>query len=273
VAGGGSAAGSVYVFDVTDPSRPVQRAKLLRPGVSGPFGVSLAIKGNFGFVGAGQVFVYDLTTGEELSRLQAPDGAAGDVTISGNTLVVRASVPGDIDAAVLYLFDVEDPRHPVPRLKLAVPPDARCPCPVAISGNLILLGSTFDGADLSSGAAWLFDAATGHQLSKFSVPHAGEPIFGFGHAVALSGGTAVVGASSADGHGIPFTTFGAAYVFDVSDPRHPVQLLKLTASDGENADGFGASIAVSGTTILIGAPQTLGIAGGRAYVFRGRALP
>ena len=75
----------------------------------------------------------------------------------------------------------------------------------------------------------------------------------FGSAVAVDGGTAVVGAPQDDDNG---DNSGSAYVFT----RHPLsggwsQPIKLTAFDGKENDWFGYSVAVHGDTIVVGAYQ------------------
>ena len=85
---------------------------------------------------------------------------------------------------------------------------------------------------------------------------------GFGGSVAVSGTTVVVGAPFDDG------SFGSAYVFDCSS--FPcVQVSKLTASDGAEFDFFGESVAVSGTTAVVGASRDDDAANdsGSAYYF------
>ena len=98
----------------------------------------------------------------------------------------------------------------------------------------------------------------------------------FGNAVAVDGGTAVVGAPEHDGTdtgGNAITNSGAAYVFTkVSGVWR--QVAKLTASDGDTSDEFGYSVAVHGNTIVVGARQLEYQSGGQivsrpgaAYVF------
>jgi uncharacterized protein (DUF2345 family) len=45
------------------------------------------------------------------------------------------------------------------------------------------------------------------------------------------------------------------------------QSAEITASDGTSGDDFGASVAMSGNTIVVGAPGQVGV--GAAYVFTG----
>jgi uncharacterized repeat protein (TIGR01451 family) len=72
----------------------------------------------------------------------------------------------------------------------------------------------------------------------------------FGGAVAVSGNTAVVGAFSKTVGGNVLQ--GAAYVF-VQNGTAWVQQQELTASDGGTMNAFGASVAISGDTIIVGA--------------------
>ena len=85
----------------------------------------------------------------------------------------------------------------------------------------------------------------------------------FGYSVAISGSTVVVGAIRADDNGIES---GSAYVFDASGTQHA----KLTASDGAANDRFGISVAIDGSTIVVGAGDAdddNGSDSGSAYVF------
>jgi hypothetical protein len=84
----------------------------------------------------------------------------------------------------------------------------------------------------------------------------------FGTSVSISGDVAVVGA---DGLGQYKLYPGAAYVF-----RHLgsawIQVQKLVASDTAAGDGFGAAVAVDGTTIMVAAHDFAGYSGA-VYVF------
>ena len=90
----------------------------------------------------------------------------------------------------------------------------------------------------------------------------GEPDDDFGYSVALSGGTAVVGVYGSNNHGL-----GAAYVF-VQSGSTWTQQPGVFPSDGSAGDHFGYSVAVSGSTAVVGAPYHLtGPREGAAYVF------
>jgi hypothetical protein len=96
------------------------------------------------------------------------------------------------------------------------------------------------------------------QVAKLTASDRSSYAF-FGGCLALSGGTAVVGASAAS------SDTGAAYVF-VRSGTTWTQEAKLTASNGVPNDSFGSSVALRGNTAIVGA---VGVAGnaGAAYVF------
>ena len=89
----------------------------------------------------------------------------------------------------------------------------------------------------------------------------------FGVSVAVSGNTAVVGASgdtTQAGYGA-----GSAYVF-VRSAGTTIEQAHLFASDGEATDNFGWSVGLSRDTAVVGAPDDDTSAGedaGSAYVF------
>jgi FG-GAP repeat protein len=92
----------------------------------------------------------------------------------------------------------------------------------------------------------------------------------FGNAVALDGDTIVVGnESAAIGKNLQQ---GAAYVFvkPANGWHSMTQTAKLTASDGQEFDDFGISVAIRGNTIAIGAnchPWKEGRCPGAVYIF------
>ena len=91
-----------------------------------------------------------------------------------------------------------------------------------------------------------------------------------GFSVAVSGNTVVVGAQQ---HKVGNNTYqGAAYVFTMPSsgwPATATQTAELTASDGFANEFFGSSVAVSGDTVVVGAPGQAGSnnSQGAAYVF------
>ncbi len=93
----------------------------------------------------------------------------------------------------------------------------------------------------------------------------------FGSSVSISGSIAVIGAPShmVGGDAGQGAEQGAAYVF-VESGGTWTQQQELTASDGMAYDSFGEAVAISGNTLVVGAPyHTVGANGsqGAAYVF------
>ncbi len=134
---------------------------------------------------------------------------------------------------------------------------------VAIGGVAAVIGAPFDD-DLAttSGSAYVFEkvGTTWTQTAKLT---AGDGAFEdlFGHSVAVSGDTALIGAVSDDDLG---TNSGSAYVFEKVSGVW-TQIAKLNASDGAAHDSFGSSVAVSGAAMVIGAFTDDDL--GSAYVF------
>lgn len=132
---------------------------------------------------------------------------------------------------------------------------------VALSGDTALLGAR--GDDQAAGSAYVFvrSGSLWSQQQKLTASDAAANDR-FGWSVALSGDTALV---SAPYH---YPT-GSAYVF-VRSGSVWSQQSTLTASDGAAGDYFGRSVAVSGETALVGAPDdghAGGIYAGSVYVF------
>ncbi len=134
---------------------------------------------------------------------------------------------------------------------------------VAVAGGNFLLGAPGeDGTGASRGAAYLFNASSGAQLRKLTASDAADDD-GFGFAVALSSRHAVIGAPGQDLGG---TDRGAVYVFDL---QTGAETFKLVPSVSEDSSAFGASIAVSGDFVIVGAflENASGTDRGAVYVF------
>ncbi len=138
----------------------------------------------------------------------------------------------------------------------------------AVDGDVYVVGAPErDEYGQWSGAAYVyrFDGETWIEEAKLVAPD-GAAYDRFGHSVAISGDTILVGAKTHDALG---ASSGAAYVFHY-DGTSWVEDAKLLASDGEAYAHFGASVALSGDTVLIGAdyPYVDVDQPGAAYVFR-----
>ena len=270
----GSGAGAAYIFNITTGS---QLFKLLAADGAGrdDFGSSVASDGNLAVIGApgfslgsglGAVYVFDVSTGEQIFKLLASDGAGNDqfgysVAMSGNLAVIGARFNDGVanSSGAAYVFDVNTGQQ----LNKLVASDGtdfdNFGTSVSISGNIAVIGAPGDSA---TGSAYVFDVTTGTQLFKLLADD-GEPSDNFGISVAVSDNLAVIGASKGDGK-VPNT--GSAYVFDVTTGQ---QLYKLFATDGEVNDIFGYSVAINNDLALVGAIAGNGefVKSGSAYVF------
>jgi hypothetical protein len=131
---------------------------------------------------------------------------------------------------------------------------------MAASGNLALIGAPDVG---NRGAAYLMNPSTG-ALIQFLQPIALNPNDLLGMSVAMTGSFLVVGApETADVAGL---NQGAVYVFEA---RTGNLIHRLLAPDAAAGDRFGASVAVSGHYVAVGAPSK-NAGAGRAYVFDAR---
>lgn len=196
---------------------------------------------------------YMMTAGEANQQVDEYFGRA--VTLSGNTIVVGAprhngkSDEDDIARqGAVYVFSSAG-SGAVDPLKITVDGEANYHFGqvLASDAGTVMMGSRGAVYVQNPGSAW-------SQLTKLVAsdeqgdpPSAYEGV-GFGASVAIDGDTAVIGAPDGSFVG---SSPGAAYVFTrVNDSWS--QNAKLTPSDGESGDNFGASVAISNDTIMVG---------------------
>ncbi|RME26410.1 MAG: hypothetical protein D6806_06325, partial [Deltaproteobacteria bacterium] len=259
------------------------------------FGSSVSVDGNYAVVGStwanvgsnsnqGLAQIFHLTNGnwEPEAVLTAPDGGANDnfghsVAISGDTVVVGApfnTSPSIPSQGAAYVF-VRNGKVWSLQAKLTVPggsPDERLGWSVSISADTVVVGAYLDdiGTNTDQGSAYVF-VRNGTSWSQQAKLLASDGASGdkFGSSVSISGDTIVVG-SYQDDIGTN-TDQGSAYVF-VRNGTGWIEKAKLVAPDGATSDAFGASVAVSGQTVAVGA-HTDDIASnqdqGSVYVFVG----
>jgi hypothetical protein len=257
---------------------PLQQARLTAShrAANDNFGWSVAISGSTAVVGAygknsdtgaAYVFVRSGSTWSQQAKLTATDGAARDffgysVALSGSTAVVGA-IGNNSLAGAAYVFTGSGGTWSQ-QAELTASDGAASDffgASVALSGSTAVVGAP--GNNASTGAAYVFTGSGGTWSQQAELTAAdGAPSDNFGNSVALSGSTAVVGAPSAN------PSPGAAYVFVRSASGHWSQRAKLTATDGASGDNFGNSVALSGSTAVVGAPGNNSFTGA-AYVFTG----
>ena len=265
--------GSAYVF-VRSGSSWIQQAKLIASdgGASSTFGVSVAISGDTAIVGAqgtslspgsAYVFTRSGTTWTQQAKLTPSDGAVDDffgssVAIFGNTVIVGAvfsNVGPNVDQGSAYVFTRSGTTW-TQQAKLTSSDGA----PANYFGNAVALGSDTAlvgarrvkvGANTDQGSAYVF-TRSGTVWTQQAKLTASDGISGdsFGFSVALSGDSAIVGATFAD-RGANVDQ-GAAYIFTRSGSIW-TQQAALVASDGAANDLFGVSVALSGDTAIVGA--------------------
>jgi hypothetical protein len=269
-----------------------QQAKLTAADAAGGdrFGVAVAVSGDTAVVGAyldstpagsnagsAYVFVRSAGTWAQQQKLTAADAAAGDrfgisVAVSGDTAVVGAyldDAPAGMDSGSAYVF-VRSAGTWAQQQKLTAADAAdgdSFGVSVAVSGDTAVVGAYLDDAPAgtNAGSAYVFvrSAGTWAHQQKLAADDAAA-VDNFGMSVAVSVDTAVVGAHLEGG-----TNAGSAYVF-VRSAGTWAQQQKLAASDAAANDNFGASVAVSGDTAVVGAPFddiAAGTDAGSAYVF------
>lgn len=271
--------GAAYVFEKQGDGWVYQAKLVASDGwwLSG-FGSSLALEGDTLVVGAqghvaggiqrGAAYVFTREAGvwRESAKLSpgefggGPSSFGASVGICENVVFVGASesrTGGDTARASVSVFV----RSEAGWLRQAwlVGGDTvhndRFGHSLACSGNTLLVGSPRADVDgvLDRGAAYLFrrSGELWGQEAKL-VGTEGDPLDLFGWSVALQADVAVVGARGDTDGGS--ASAGAAYVFrHVDGAWH--QQTRLGAPEGEAGDQFGESVALDGSTILVGARQ------------------
>jgi len=193
----------------------------------------------------------------EQPKLAASDGEEGDwfgssVALNGNTALVGA--PWDDGKGSVYVF-VRDGSDWLLEAKLTASDGEEGDwfgISVALEGDTALVGAPWDddnGADSGSAYVFVRDGTTWSQQAKLTASDAATGDR-FANAVALDANTALIGAYRDDDNGY---NSGSAYVF-VRDGDEWSEQAKLLAGDGAVGDRFARSVAVSGDTILVGAP-------------------
>jgi FG-GAP repeat len=130
--------------------------------------------------------------------------------------------------------------------------DTKLGSSVAMDGGVLVVGSPHDdigGED--SGVVWMHDVASGQLLQRIDNPNP-LPESHFGWSVALSGNRLVVGAPD-DNTGA--SDAGIVHVYDLASATPTVPVLTLPNPNPAVNDGFGYSVAISGTDIVVGTPD------------------
>lgn len=125
---------------------------------------------------------------------------------------------------------------------------------VALSGDTAVVGAPYDDAGVAFGAgsAYVFRETDGTwtQISKLTAPNAAEASY-FGGSVAIEGDTIVVGASGVSDSSMD--NVGAAYIFKEINGTWQLAA-QLSPPEAGISYEFGASVAIRGNLIAVGAP-------------------
>ncbi|MGO8864464.1 MAG: fibronectin type III domain-containing protein [Acidimicrobiales bacterium] len=282
---GAPGANKTYIYDEGASGWPAEpTAVLVDPGgtTGDLFGESVSVSASTIVVGAehgnsnaGIAYVYTKgSSGWSASPTQTlkdPGTSAGDefgatVTIQGQTIVVAGGYAASEGAT--YIFTMGPSGWPQT-------PNVTLPDPGATSGDrfgygLALSGNTLavsaPGTNSLAGAAYLYtEGASGWPTTPtvtFEDPGASAgDRFGNISGIALSGSTLLVGADGANGFA------GVVYSYVESGSGWPTSPTGVTDDPASSSDdAFGAAMALSGTTAIIGSYGTDG-SQGIAYIF------
>jgi hypothetical protein len=287
--GGITDAGSAYLFNSTGVQ--LQTFENPNPDPGDQFGFSVAGVGTNVIIGApnddpggvrdaGSAYLFDSNTGalvqtfnNPISDPNNPNIDAGDqfgwsVAGVGTNVVIGArgdDTGASFDAGAAYLFDsntgalLQTFNNPDPDL------DDQFGYSVAGVGTNVAIGAPYDdpGGVENAGTAYLFDSNTGALLQTFNNPTP-EVDDGFGWSVAGVEETNVLIGAPSDNTGA--TDAGSAYLFDGNTG---LLLQTFNNPTPEVADGFGFSVAATGTEVIIGATSdnTGAEDAGSVYVF------
>jgi hypothetical protein len=284
--GGQGQAGVVYVFTRTGTTWS-QQAKLTAsdPALQDWFGYSVALSGNTAVVGAygkteagvdfaGAVFVFTRsgTTWTRQAVLQDPtpvkyESFGESVAVYGDTVLIGAPwKDGTYSRAGTAFVFTRSGTTWTQQAELLRSDTANYDYfgqSVALSRDTALVSVW--GKNGFAGAADVFtrSGTTWTQQAELSAPDTDA----FGWSVALSGDTALVGARQSTVGSVD--SAGNAYVFTRSGTTW-TQQAELKASDAATNDEFGASVALSGDSAVVGAwhKTVLGRAqAGACYLF------
>ncbi len=236
----------------------------------GSFGWSVATSGalvvvgapnenSSGVYGAGNAYVFDTKTGV-VTSLASPNaqayGSFGySVAVSGTTVAVGApyeSVSGHGYAGRVYLFNTVNSA-----VTTLVSPNAQADgffgFSVAMSGTTLVIGAYGETASgyTDAGHAYVVDTKSG--LTKMLSSPSPQAFGRFGFSVAVSGASVAIGAPLETVSS--YTEAGQAYTFNANSGD---QIATFSSPNAQQQGEFGNSIAVSGATVAVGAPDETG---------------
>lgn len=271
--GGVTAAGAAYVFE-NQGDDWIEVAKLVASDAQFTdfFGIAVAVDGDTIVVGAkeedqagfnaGAAYVFERVGGiwTQMQKLVPADLAQSDLLgsaccVAGNRIVLGVSGSNALgtDSGAAYVYE-RDQGVWQERAKLVAPDGESSDHfgqSVAVFGDRIAIGAHGEDDPVSnSGAVYLFDLQEGAWScsQKLEAPDP-ESNMRFGISVSIEGVHLLAGAY-ADDDGV--LNSGSSYLFR-DDGWGYTFARKLRASDAAISDFYGKAVALSGSTVLIGA--------------------
>ena len=234
----------------------------------------------------------------EIDASPATSGEARSIDLALGTSAIEIAVIDANDARRVYTVDANRGAGILERARVesaVLDPGDTLAAAVAISGDTMIVGAPVEASDTNgidgdatdnnadeAGAAYVFvrDGSGAWQQQAYLKASASGLGDRFGAAVAIDGDRAVVGAPGEDSAA---TTIGGAEDDDNASGAGAVyafsrtagiwtQAAYIKASNAGAGDGFGAAVALSGDTLVVGAsgedgPGNGAASAGAAYVF------
>jgi hypothetical protein len=275
--------GAAYVYTDGTSGWPTKPTATLTASGSGSLGLSVAISGSTIVAGApntdpppgvkyndsGTAYIYtEGTSGwssAPTTTLLDAAGQNGDefgysVGVSGSTIVVGEPHDGGLGGAFIYT-DGTTGWPTTPTASLPDPANNAADLfgyVVTISGGTVVVAGKYH----TDGAAYIYSQSEAGSWPTTPTASLADPggkaKDGFGYALAVSGSTLAVGAEGTS------SGKGATYVYDMGTTSWPTTpTVTLSPLTGDHL--FGVSVAVSGTTALVG--ELNGTAPGATYIY------
>ncbi|MBX7104445.1 MAG: Ig-like domain-containing protein [Gemmataceae bacterium] len=260
------------------------------PSANDYYGNSVAVAGSLVLVGAyqddagsvsnvGSAFLYDMNAANKttpIAVLNAPTLISGDqfgysVALSGKyafiSAIGRDSAATNSGSVFVYDLTVST-TTPFRTINNPTPQSSDYfGRTLAAAGTRVAIGS----GDLDNyGAAYVYDIALPAGSSQVAMLASPIPFTGvstaFAESLAIAGNYVVVGAFR---NNAGATSAGSAFVYDLTSATPTIPLASIDNPAPSQFDYFGKSVAVVGTTVIVGAPgeDSIGTDQGAAYYY------
>jgi len=267
-----------WAATLTKTLYPVNTAAYVR------LGMTLAASGNYTIVWDGQIatwVIYNIITGAIVTNINQ---RGYSVSMDSNYLIIGDQtyddgVNNDSGRAYIYKTTTGD-WSDITLLHTLDNPNAydtsvydNFGYSVDIDGNSAIVSALYedDAGGSASGKAYIFNVTTGALLHTLDNPTAYGTSYNdrFGNSVAISGNSAIVGASYEYDSPTLFRS-GKAYIFNVTSGALLHTLDNPNAYGTSAGDYFGQRVAISGNSAIVSSWQeddAGGFTSGKAYIF------